>query len=377
MSRTFFRGKQTIIPSCICNDNFDSGGFKTAHNINCSKQNGTCYPQLNEYKNDEYVALSIRDKKGSNGIKNPISEQWKDITYEIERQMQFFDKDIAVNIPMVILEYSDNQLDFIKKDEFTTKLYEKNDSPPNLSRVVLIMQRIKLPGPDFDAIGLAEKLVENGVLSGDFKSANAGTITINGIEKTVLIDWDPKFQVLFEKKDVDDEKKKYLVCYMIIIFLTNLLDDILYWCPISELKNEIKLFDFVRAQLIKKNPEMFENDKNGLIELVKCINTSEFFFREKKQHMIQNLYNYTPIRKLFPNRQTTFEKDIHSLIQINIEDLILKKKGNIQEIIKEYLIEIQPELQPKLARGGSRKRQNIKRIRPYRKKNRTKKYLHP
>ena len=389
MARPFFRGKRTIIPSCICKIVFESGGFKTAHDLNCNSQDGTCYQELNEYNNNEYIALSIRDKKISSGV-IPIADLWENTIVEIERQLMFVEKGLAVNIPMVILEYTDKAPEFIKRGSFATKFRaidgEKSSiisCPENLVRIVLIMERIEPPGPTFDAIGLAKNLVQNGVLSGDFKPANVGihkpaNVSIDGYNP-VLIDWDPKFQE--DVFNIDTKREEDLVCYMIITFLTQLLAFIIYRCRSDDINSNINLFNNVKEQLYAYHKDIVKYD-----EYVRVIKSATELFtgtlngKTKQQRMLSNLNGYNPFRVYTfvndkirtPGNIDELYKDVYISFQIIMDVQDDNQQDKIKQMVVGQFMEKYKELS-QVADGGSRKRPKTKRRRSHKKKKNTRK----
>ena len=403
-SRPLF-GRNLIKQSCICTEEFASGGFKTAHDLNCNIINGKCYPELKDYTNENFVALSIRDKTNSN---IHLSDQWVNIIEEVKRQQHFVENGLAVNIPMVILVYNEGESTFINSTDYETDFYQLA-YPPKLARIILIMQRITPPGSDFDAIGLADRLVSANVFSGDFKVINVGVVGDN----SVLIDWDPKLQVDIDHSQTESVRRE-LVCYMVLTFLMELIDYMavtshniinssLDKAETKKLTESINLFSNTHKKLKEYYPSIFTKGGGGRAAILAVIKSAETAFGEKSISMFLNLINYDPIHNIQSllsddkTRQTNYSLnkpdpnlpyreryipykryiddyfmnyipfDINCLLNMTFEP---SEVGIENQIITYYLDVSGLSTKPK---GGSRKRSKTKHRRSYKKKKGTRK----
>lgn len=421
--------------NCLCINPFEIGGFKSAHELKCTEANGVCYPGLdpNTYNSTHFVALMIKDKLNSNGkIIIPVANLWKSTVNEIMRQLNFFDIGLSVDIPIVILEFTPDKPTrtlIIPKAEFYNTFYTEGskikECPEGLTHIILIMERIQPPGPNFNAIDLAQRLVRANVFSGDFKASNAGTVG----DKSVLIDWDPKFQFNIAP-NISEADRSNLVCYMVLTFLIELVDyaaiksNNIYKYKddnkklTDELENLIKLFLNTCKQLREVYPSIFKKDDSGRGAILDIIKSAENVFDKNPIDMFLNLLNYDPVHNiqlsfyetdtdviqlfLDTERQQyyndnnpdptlsgdkmydSYEKyilnffmkyipfDINCLINMTFEINDTSIENQINQQYKAYLTRYKNLLNLK-KRGGSRKRPKTKRRRSHKKKKGTSK----
>jgi hypothetical protein len=416
--------------NCLCNKPFEKGGFKSAHELKCTEANGVCYPGLDPktYNNKDFVALIIKDKLDSNSeIIIPVADMWESTVNEIVRQLSFLDKGLSVDIPIVILEFTSGvPALIISKNEFYDSFYTEESTikecPAGLKHIILIMERIKLPGPNFNVIDLASRLVIANVFSGDFKAGNAGMVGDN----SVLIDWDPKFQFDINPK-IREADRSNLVCYMVLTFLMELIDymvitsnDIYAFRKNTELTAKLtdsnQLFLNTREKFNEYYPSIFTKDDSGRKAILRVIESARKVFDKKPIDMFLNLLNYDPVHNIqlllykenkmesqnsasfyfrsmsetlkftdkvrktdynlwqtapnYTGRLAAFNNYFTKYIPFDINCLLnmtFTDKVNIEDQIKkEYISYI-------VGKGGSRKRPKTKRRRSHKKKKRTRK----
>ena len=301
--------------NCLCNKPFEEGGFKSAHELECTEANGVCYTGLDPetYNSKDFVALIIKDKLNSNGeIVIPVANMWESTINEIVRQLDFYGLGLSVDIPIVILEFtSDTPALIISKDTFYESFYTEStikECPVGLKHIILIMERIQLPGPNFNVIDLANRLVNANVFSGDFKAGNAGTVG----DHSVLIDWDPKFQFDIDP-NMPEAERRNLVCYMVLTFLMELIDYMAsksnnIYAPTdnteltdkltTKLTDSNALFSNTRKKLKEYYPSIFTKDVSGREAILKVIESARKVFDEKPIDMFLNLINYDPVHNI-------------------------------------------------------------------------------
>jgi len=379
---------QAGIENCICSELFAEGSYKNAHKLECAiEYSSMCDSRLNEFKNDKYVALIQNIIYGNK--EEPIEEQWGDVKKEIERQQSFVQDQVALDIKLVILQFKNKpallKYEYIKNNEFDTKLY-KRDYPADLEKVIMIMERMRLPVENFNALGLAQKLIESGIMSCDYKYNNTGQYdTETGATIDVLIDWDTKHQTILNEADKSNKIK--LVSFMMLEYIMHLL--ILVYNASNdirpapetgidaELENRINLFTHVRIQLKGYNTEIFSQkteDAVGIITDVLSTAFDIFLKDEKGLTMLQNLVHYNLFKSLGKPQDDLDELlarlagDIHKILQMEITYPLPHTMSIAKQIKTQYTL-----LTPKGSLGGTRKRPKTKRRRSHKKKKGTRK----
>jgi len=379
---------QAGIENCICSELFAEGSYKNAHKLECAiEYSSMCDSRLNEFINDKYVALIQNIIYGNE--EEPIEDQWDDVKTEIERQQSFVHREVALDIKLVILQFKNKpallKYEYIKKNEFDTKLY-KRDYPADLEKVIMIMERMRLPVENFNALGLAQKLIESGIMSCDYKYNNTGQYdTETGATIDVLIDWDTKHQTILNEADKSNKIK--LVSFMMLEYIMHLL--ILVYNASNnirpapetgidaELENRINLFKHVRIQLKGYYPEIFSQKTEEAVGIITDVLSAAFdiFLKDEKGlTMLQNLVHYNLFKSLGKPQDDLDELlarlagDIHKILQMEITYPLPHTMSIAEQIKTQYTL-----LTTKGSLGGSRKRSKTKRRRSHKKKKNTRK----
>jgi hypothetical protein len=299
----------------------------------------------------------------------PIEEQWGDVKKEIERQQSFVQREVALDIKLVILQFKtksvSDKYEYIKNNEFDTNLYTRA-YPENLEKVIMIMERMRLPVQNFNALGLAQKLIESGILSCDYKYNNTGQyVTETGDTIDVLIDWDTKHQTILNEADKSNKIK--LVSFMMLEYIIQISTLIIG--SNADITDKIYLFNNVREQLKTYYPDLFVPDATGLKKVKEVITTALTIFsrdKHKDSTALLNLVTYNPLTHIEEHVVEQLDSDIHKILQMNITDPKDSKEHVAAQIKRQYA-----SLTQKL--GGSRKRSKTKRRRSHKKKKGTRK----
>lgn len=358
---------QAGIENCICSELFAEGSYKNAHKLECAiEYSSMCDSRLNEFKNDKYVALIQNIIYGN---EEEPKDQWDDVKKEIERQQNFVQREVALNIKLVILQFKNkpasDKYEYIKNNEFDTKLY-KRDYPADLQKVIMIMERMRLPVEDFNALGLAQKLIEYGIMSCDYKYNNTGQYDVEtGATIDVLIDWDTKHQTILKEADKSNNIK--LVSFMMLEYIIQILTLIIG--SNADITDKIRLFNNVREQLRTYYPDLFVPGDTGLDKVKDVVTIALNIFQQdnsKDYTALLNLVAYNPLTHIEKHDSKQLDSDIHKILQMNITDPKDSNESVATQIKRQYAL-----LTPKL--GGSRKRPKTKRRRSHKKKKGTRK----
>lgn len=361
---------QADTQNCICSRLFANGSYKNAHELGCAIESGSmCDKNLNGFTREKHMAL-IQNIIYENE-EEPIEEQWGDVKKEIERQQSFVQREVALDIKLVILQFKNkresDKYEYIKNNEFGNNLYER-DYPENLEKVIMIMERMRLPVQDFNALGLAEKLINARVMSCDYKYNNTGQyVTETGATIDVLIDWDTKHQTVLTDDDMPNNNK--LVSFMMLEYIIGLLT--LMIGPNTDITDKIYLFNNVRGQLRLYYPDLFVPGDSGLDKVKEVITTALTIFGRdnyKDSTALLNLVAYNPLTYIETHDVKQLDSDIHKILQMNITDPKEITETVAAQIKRQYAI-----LTPKGSLGGSRKRSKTKRRRSHKKKKGTRK----
>jgi hypothetical protein len=233
----------------------------------------------------------------------------------------------------------------------------------------MIMERMRPAKQIFNALGLAEKLINARVMSCDYKYNNTGQyVTETGATIDVLIDWDTKHQTVLTDDDMPNNNK--LVSFMMLEYIIGLLTSMI--SPNTDITDKIYLFNNVRDQLRAYYPDLFVPGDSGLDKVKDVVDTAlAIFYQDKGKNSTArlNLVAYNPLTYFETHDDKQLDSDIHKILQMDITDPKDSKELVVAQIRRQYTL-----LTPKSSSlGGSRKRPKTKRRRSHKKKKGTRK----